>query len=280
LDRSVARRLLAAGLLVGVLAEVVLDGPAYGVNVLIIVAALLGAGWLLRRTGRAPDPLDAWLPITALVLAAFVAVRGDPFMALVDAMGALAFTHGENIHFAPGHYDPQTPQGQKLLAHELTHVVQQRAGRVRNPFGAGTAVVSDLRLEAEAQRMGDRAVRTPSAAPRPSTVVAQPAVAVKSPAAQLFEQQMKAAKAEVDRLIANVNAWAKKPVQQDGGSTFLKKGQLGALHDHAKNKLKFFVQYNEGTGKKARKPQMKIISHTVEPVSKKNATYHICYNYN
>src|SRR4029079_17706687 len=92
LDRSVARRLLAAGLLVGVLAEVVLDGPAYGVNVLIIVAALLGAGWLFRRTGRAPDPLDAWLPITALVLAAFVAVRGDPFMALVDAMGRLPFT--------------------------------------------------------------------------------------------------------------------------------------------------------------------------------------------
>ena len=49
LDRSVARRLLAAGLLIGVLAEVVLDGPAYGLNVLIVVAALLGAGWLLRR---------------------------------------------------------------------------------------------------------------------------------------------------------------------------------------------------------------------------------------
>ena len=33
MDRSVARRLLAAGLLIGVLAEVVLDGPAYGLNV-------------------------------------------------------------------------------------------------------------------------------------------------------------------------------------------------------------------------------------------------------
>jgi len=47
------------------LAEVVLDGPAYGLNVVLVVAALLGAGWLLRRPGRAPDPLDAWLPITA-----------------------------------------------------------------------------------------------------------------------------------------------------------------------------------------------------------------------
>ena len=100
MDRSVARRLLAAGLLIGVLAEVVLDGPAYGLNILIVVAALLGAGWLLRRPGRAPDPLDAWLPITALALAAFVAVRGDPFMALVDTMGALAFTGASLVAFS------------------------------------------------------------------------------------------------------------------------------------------------------------------------------------
>lgn len=100
MDRSVARRLLAAGLLIGVLAEVVLDGPAYGLNVVIIVAALLGAGWLVRRQGRAPDPLDAWLPITALALAAFVAVRGDPFMAFVDTMGALAFTGASLVAFS------------------------------------------------------------------------------------------------------------------------------------------------------------------------------------
>ena len=67
---------------------------------MIIVAALLGAGWLLRRSGRAPDPLDAWLPITALVLAAFVAVRGDPFMALVDTIGALAFTGASLVAFS------------------------------------------------------------------------------------------------------------------------------------------------------------------------------------
>jgi hypothetical protein len=100
LDRSVARRLLAAGLLIGVLAEVVLDGPAYGLNVLLVVAALLGAGWLLRRRDRAPDPLDAWLPITAVALAAFVAVRGDPFMALVDALGALTFTGASLVAFS------------------------------------------------------------------------------------------------------------------------------------------------------------------------------------
>jgi hypothetical protein len=100
LDRSIARRVLAGGLAIGWLAEFVLDGPAYGVNVLILVSATLGAGWLLRRQGRAPDPLDAWLPASALILAAFVAVRGDPFLAVVDTLGALAFLGATLVAFS------------------------------------------------------------------------------------------------------------------------------------------------------------------------------------
>ena len=73
-----------------------------------------------------------------------------------SSIGALAFTYGSNLYFAPGQYEPNTPHGQRLLGHELTHVLQQRAGRVRNPFGAGVAVVQDPGLEAEAERMGVR----------------------------------------------------------------------------------------------------------------------------
>jgi len=73
------------------------------------------------------------------------------------SIGALAFTHGTDLYFAPGQYNPQSSQGQQLLGHELTHVVQQRAGRVRNPLGSGAAVVQDPALEAEADRMGHRA---------------------------------------------------------------------------------------------------------------------------
>ena len=47
---------------------------------------------------------------------------------------------------------PETIQGQQLLGHELAHVVQQRAGRARNPLGSGLAVVQDRALEAEADR--------------------------------------------------------------------------------------------------------------------------------
>jgi GNAT superfamily N-acetyltransferase len=71
-----------------------------------------------------------------------------------SSIGALAFTAGSDLYFAPGQYNPASAGGQALIGHELTHVVQQRAGRVRNPLGSGMAVVQDPRLEAEAEQMG------------------------------------------------------------------------------------------------------------------------------
>ena len=41
------------------------------------------------------------------------------------AVDALAFTVGRDIIFGAGHYAPDTARGQRLIAHELTHVVQQ-----------------------------------------------------------------------------------------------------------------------------------------------------------
>ena len=92
MDRSAARGVLATALVLGVGAEILFNGPAFGINVLVAVAALLGAGWLVRRRGTAPDPLDAWLPVAALAAAAAVALTGDHFLALLDTMVALAFT--------------------------------------------------------------------------------------------------------------------------------------------------------------------------------------------
>ena len=116
-----------------------------------------------------------------------------------SSIGALAFTHGSNLYFAPGQYNPTTVQGQQLLGHELTHVVQQRTGRVRNPFGSGIAVVQDRGLEAEAERRGQQAAAAPwrparaeavinaAVAPRSMPVarpVAAPPVAGRIPAVQ------------------------------------------------------------------------------------------------
>ena len=36
-----------------------------------------------------------------------------------------AFTHGKDIYFNQGRFNPESKTGKQLLAHELTHVVQQ-----------------------------------------------------------------------------------------------------------------------------------------------------------
>jgi hypothetical protein len=41
---------------------------------------------------------------------------------------AQAFTTGRDIFFAPGAYAPGSREGKQLMAHELTHTVQQRGG--------------------------------------------------------------------------------------------------------------------------------------------------------
>lgn len=77
----------------------------------------------------------------------------------VDA-GALAYTQGNDIHFAPGQYDPASKGGQELLGHELTHVVQQREGRVQaNNEVNGMPLNDDRELEEEADQLGAKAAQ-------------------------------------------------------------------------------------------------------------------------
>lgn len=49
-----------------------------------------------------------------------------------NQLGAKAFTHGNDIYFNEGQYDTSSRGGRHLLAHELTHTVQQRASRQDN----------------------------------------------------------------------------------------------------------------------------------------------------
>lgn len=53
------------------------------------------------------------------------------------SIGARAFTHGNNIHFANGEFNPGTKSGQHLLAHELTHTMQQGAAPSKANPGNG-----------------------------------------------------------------------------------------------------------------------------------------------
>jgi hypothetical protein len=44
-------------------------------------------------------------------------------------LGARAFTHGRDIYFGVGQYNPHSIEGKRFLAHELTHVIQQSRDR-------------------------------------------------------------------------------------------------------------------------------------------------------
>src|SRR6476661_376892 len=74
-------------------------------------------------------------------------------------LSARAFARGSEIHVAPGHWAPETSEGQRLLAHELGHVLQQRDGRVPATARiAGTAINNNPAVEWEADALGARAV--------------------------------------------------------------------------------------------------------------------------
>jgi len=114
---------------------------------------------LRQKSGGLPIPADVRAKMEAAFSADFSDVRVHIGQE-ASSLGAIAYTWGTNIHFAPGQYNPHTLQGQKLLGHELWHVLQQKSGRVKNPFGGGVAVVQDHALEAEADRMGIKAALT------------------------------------------------------------------------------------------------------------------------
>jgi hypothetical protein len=48
-----------------------------------------------------------------------------------EGINAKAFTHGQDIYFKNGNYDPQSKEGKSLLAHELAHTRQQKGGLAR-----------------------------------------------------------------------------------------------------------------------------------------------------
>jgi hypothetical protein len=51
---------------------------------------------------------------------------GEKAIQMTNMIQAHAFTHGYDIYFNAGRYQPYTSSGKRLLAHELTHVVQQK----------------------------------------------------------------------------------------------------------------------------------------------------------
>jgi hypothetical protein len=78
-------------------------------------------------------------------------------------LNAKAFTIGRDIFFSQGAYDPHSRSGSELIAHELTHVVQQSEGRVSaDSSGKLTVRPADDEFEREADAAA-KAVTSPTA---------------------------------------------------------------------------------------------------------------------
>lgn len=90
----------------------------------------------------------------------FAAVRvhaDDRAAAAAQSLQAEAYASGHDIVFARGRFNPRSADGQRLLAHELTHVVQQRSGLSAASAQASGHDPAEREAESNAQRFFDGA---------------------------------------------------------------------------------------------------------------------------
>jgi len=105
----------------------------------------------LDRSGGQPLPGPLRQSMESSFSRNFDAVRvfaDDHAATATRDASARAFTSGESIYFARGEYQPDSERGRELIAHELTHVAQQKSGRATV---AGIGAHDDA-FEKEAER--------------------------------------------------------------------------------------------------------------------------------
>jgi hypothetical protein len=89
------------------------------------------------------------------------------------AVSARAFTHGQDIFLGDGQADLESSAGQQLLAHELTHVVQQRGAPLQRRPEWGEVVQRDGTEELEEDMAVQRSVLAGAVTPRPGGPIIQ-----------------------------------------------------------------------------------------------------------
>lgn len=93
------------------------------------------AGPRARAGGGQPLPAGVRAAVEPRLGASLAGVRvhtDADAAARAAAIGARAFTIGADIYFGAGQYQPDTPAGRELIAHELVHTVQQGAAVQRS----------------------------------------------------------------------------------------------------------------------------------------------------
>jgi hypothetical protein len=95
-----ALRVALAAIALALVADVLLDDHALGINVALAATALLFAALAGRPPDRPFDGLDAWLPIGGVVFAAFVAVHDDRSLVALDTVAALGLVGASIVAIA------------------------------------------------------------------------------------------------------------------------------------------------------------------------------------
>lgn len=96
----------------------------------------------VQKGGGRPLPEEVRADMEPRFGADFSGVRlhtGGEALQMNRALRAQAFTHGQDIYLRPDRYTPDSEGGRRLLAHELTHVIQQSgaSGRIQRWGGPG-----------------------------------------------------------------------------------------------------------------------------------------------
>lgn len=125
------------------------------------------------------------------------------------AIGARAYTVGTDIVFASGELAPATAEGRRLLAHELTHVVQQRQGGIslqrqsnKSSVGAILMGVDELRQAGVKVAPESQSISTPARFDRQVEVLDDD----RSQTHRVQESQVRNSPEYVDNGLASVGA--------------------------------------------------------------------------
>lgn len=97
---------------------------------------------------------------------------GSASAAAAESLSARAYTIGNDIHFNQGQYDPSSPTGEQLLAHEVAHTVQQAGVARRVQLKLEVSAPGDAH-EAEADRAAEAMIAGKSAAVSPASGTAR-----------------------------------------------------------------------------------------------------------
>ena len=143
-----------------------------------------------------------------------------------ESVQAHAFTAGSHVVFGPGEYRPGTREGDALIAHEVTHVIQNQDGRGGHATGevdgVGVTSVGDA-VEQEAYAVGDAvAAGALEGLGQASQIAHLPSVATEAAPAIARDEAEGAEEIKFDLNLGNRTQRITIPAEQASGSTYSK----------------------------------------------------------